>query len=345
MLSESSPVIERTTPFDHAWLEAWGTAFLGTGGWRGPVQILEAPHQASGTTAVLALARRQRGPIAVPALGGYYWPARAVGLTGGRDVAAAAELADRLVAAYPRSFLRLGPVMEDDAGTQRLIRALLQRGWQGVHRELGVTMQLEARERSEQLLERASPSLLKNLAYLQRRLAKQHGRVQCTRHTLSNESAELLIERLSRIEASSWVAVDGEPKFMGEANRIFWRRLADESGVGWMPVIWTLQVGEVDVAFSAHLEADCRIWIVANSYVSDWKSYSPGSLLTLEVLRYADAHGVRLVDWGQGDSGYKGRWGALEGPHFQEHLLFPPGPIGWLLCVAAVRLFNGWRRS
>ena len=43
-------------------------------------------------------------------------------------------------------------------------------------------------------------------------------------------------------------------------------------------VCWVLHCGDQPVAFSAHLETDTALYVLANSYDEQWKSHSPLAL-------------------------------------------------------------------
>jgi hypothetical protein len=55
------------------------------------------------------------------------------------------------------------------------------------------------------------------------------------------------------------------------------------------------------------------------------------------VISGAIADGRKLIDWGQGDSGYKQRWGAKPGHAMHDLLALPPRPLTGIL----TRLLDG----
>lgn len=292
-------------------------------------------------------AHQRMGPFRIPALGGYYWPCRGIGITGNSAADEVDAVVGQLAAAVAVEglgpFLRMGPVLDDDVPTSLYIGALRRLGWRVLSRKRGVVLRLSLPATDVEFSKRASSSMLKNLGYLKRRLVKQHGVVDSVRFELAPDNVASLVERLARIEASSWVAGEGgEPKFAGSANSAFWSAVVGPEDGAWKPVVWILQVDGRDVAFSAHLETPHTIWIFANSYDASWKAHSPGSLLTLAVLQHAISNRVHIVDWGQGDSGYKGRWGAEAAASLQDHLLFSPGWQGVALHALARRGLTGW---
>lgn len=345
MNSPPAAAAAKTLPFDEAWLSVWAGAFIGEGRWQGPSTIQQATSPDGSVRALIGLSRQRFGPLKVAAVGGYYWPQRGVGFVGRGEFKSAAEhLASSLDANTRPALIRMGPVAADDAGTQRFIAELTRLGWRQLRHPSGPVMRLALPDAPCELSRFASQSMLKNLVYLRRRLTKQHGEVRSTRFSLCDPDAASLIERLAAIEAKSWVTEDGGiPKFAGVRNKAFWSAFMHRKNLSWEPVVWVLQVGDSDVAFSAHIEAAGTLWIIANSYDAAWKPHSPGSMLTMDVLVHAMENGVRLVDWGQGDSGYKSRWGATEDTILEEHLLFPPNILGLALHTLAKRFSKTWR--
>ncbi len=82
-------------------------------------------------------------------------------------------------------------------------------------------------------------------------------------------------------------------------------------------------------------------YAIANSYDLPVAKHSPGKLLQYRNLLRARERGVRLVDWGAGDSGYKQTMGATPGPAIRDWIFVRPG-----LDACAARMLRGaWRRS
>jgi len=307
---------------------AWEQAYLPGNGWRGPLAVVRAGG------AEVAFARKRAGKLHLWALGGYYWPWRGVAVEPGAGEQALDGLAAELTKRPCGPVLRMGPLIDGDTDTQRFVSLLRERGWRGLKQESGQVFELTLPASMEALQAQVSASLWKNIAYLRRRLNKQ-GAVTAERHRLTAEQAAPLLQRAALVEQTSWVAQrDKEVKLVGAQNQAYWSQLARGEG-GPDVVLWLLSCGERDIAFSLHLEHGQTMCIVANGYDEEWKASSPGSLLSLDIFQEAIGRGVRLVDWGQGDSGYKQRWGAQRGARMMDLILFRPGLVGavgyWML--------------
>jgi CelD/BcsL family acetyltransferase involved in cellulose biosynthesis len=314
---------------------AWEQAYLPSNGWRGPLAVVRVAG------AEVAFARKRAGKLDLWALGGYYWPWRGVAVEPGAGEHTLAELAAALTKRPCGAVLRMGPLIDGDTDTQRFVTLLRARGWRGLKQESGQVFALALPASGEALQAQVSGSLWKNIAYMRRRLDKQ-GAVTTERHRLTAEQAAPLLQRAALVEQASWVAQQGEDvKLVGAQNQAYWSRLAQHGG-GPEVVLWLLSCGERDIAFSLHLEHGQTICIVANGYDEAWKASSPGSLLSLDIFRDAIGRGLRLVDWGQGDSGYKQRWGALPGARMMNLILFRPGLVGAVGYRMLKTALSGW---
>lgn len=324
-------------------LRAWAQAFLPGRGWSGPLRHVRI-RQNGQLLALIPFARQQVGRFSIHSLAGYYWPFRSLHLAAqpgaGMDVAAA--LGQALASTPPGAVLRFGPISSRDDAMHTVLRQLMAAGWRHRAKATGAVFELDLSCGLDALKQKFSTSLLKHIEYSRRRLGKTVGEVRCERHVLSGEDQPLL-DTLADIESRSWLAEKGgDLKFMGQANQCFWTQLGREPGAHAQAVCWVLYCGEQPLAFSAHLETDTVLYILANSYDEQWKNHSPGSLLTYEVLRDAIARGKRLLDWGQGDSGYKQRWGAQAASQLYDVMVFRPGLLGGLLAWAAGKALRGW---
>jgi hypothetical protein len=314
---------------------AWEHAYLPGNGWRGPLAVVRTPG------AEVAFARKRAGKLDLWALGGYYWPWRGVAVEPGAGEQALAGLAAELTRRPCGAMLRMGPLIDGDTDTQHFVTLLRAHGWRGLKQESGQVFELALPASMEELQTQVSTSLWKNIAYLRRRLDKQ-GVVSAERHRLTAEQAAPLLQRAALVEQASWVAQKNkEVKLVGAQNQAYWSQLAQNGG-GPEVVLWLLSCGERDIAFSLHLEHGQTICIVANGYDEEWKASSPGSLLSLDIFKDAIGRGVRLVDWGQGDSGYKQRWGAQRGARMMDVILFRPGLVGAVGYRILKKALSGW---
>lgn len=330
--------------YDDRWLRAWAQAFLPAHGWARPLTVYSA-RTSDASLGFIAFAQQTIVRLPTRSLAGYYWPFRTVSVRDDDDSrrAFAASIADDFSRHPPATALRFGPVSSSDAGLGELLRALAKHGWTGLRRDGGPVFTLDLPDDAGVLEARVSKALLKNARYCQRRMEREFGGVSFQRHKLDAHADEVL-DIVERIERASWVAREGgDLKFSGVANRKFWSALGSSPTPSADAIIWVLRCGEMPVAFSAHVETPETAYIIANGYDERWASHSPGSVLSLELLRDACQRGKKKIDWGQGDSGYKSRWGAVVSASLFDVVMFRPGVRGRILSMVARQFAAGWR--
>lgn len=329
--------------YDDRWLCAWAQAFLPDRGWARPLTVYSVGSDDT-TLGYLALAQQTVSRLRVRSLAGYYWPFRTMAVRDDDDSrkAFAMTVASHFSRCPPATVLRFGPVSSLDKALGVLLSSLIENGWTALRRDDGQSFVLNLPEEVAALENGISHSLLKNVRYCRRRMEKQFGSVCFQRYVLGPDSDEAL-DIVGAIETASWVSKkDGDLKFVGAANRKFWTSLGVVSEQPYHAVIWVLRCDTIPIAFSAHLETLETVYVIANSYDERWKCHSPGSVLSLELLCDACRRGKKQVDWGQGDSGYKSRWGAAPSAYLFDVMLFRPGIRGRLMRVLAQRFLPAW---
>jgi hypothetical protein len=329
--------------YNDQWLGAWALAFLPGHGWARPLTAYSV-ESGSATLGVIALARQTVSRLRMQSLAGYYWPFRTMAV---RDDQAsrkafATSIASHFARYPPATVLRLGPVSSSDKALEELLRSLMEHGWTALRHDGGRAFVLGLTEDAAALEKSMSRSLLKNARYCRRRLEKQFGKLSFDRHTLGAEPG-IVLDTAESVERASWISKKGgDLKFIGAANRKFWTSLAAVPNPVCQAVIWVLRCDGEAIAFSAHIETAETVYIIANSYDERWHSHSPGSVLSLDVLRDACMRGKKQVDWGQGDSGYKSRWGASPEVCLFDVMLFRPGIRGRMMRKLAQRFLPEW---
>ena len=335
--------------YDSAWIQAWDKAFLPSPSWARPVVAYSV---ASGGSCIgfIAFADQKISGLRIKSMAGYYWPFRTLAVSGdeGARIAFAQALADHFDKRSPGVVLRFGPVRTDDRTVFELLEELGARGWHMIQRKEGRVFEFDLPRDPGQLEAGLSGSLLKNVKYQRRRLAKLADTVSCERYVLGDNAVEL-VDVLARVEAASWVAKEGgQVKFIGQSNQRFWEAVGRAHKRNWEPVVWIMRCGRSPIAFSAHIETNDCIHIIANSYDEEWASFSPGSILSHAILTDCCQRGRTHIDWGTGDSasGYKSRWGAkCDAAGLLEVMIFRPGLIGKLLAHAAGYFFHRKQRA
>lgn len=285
--------------------------------------------------AVLALPLVALGPapLGLAAVPGSYWPFRSFSLAlEASDAAPAAAL--RALAGACRG-LRIGPAEDGDPAAAALVAAARAAGWTVLDRAVGCAW---VQDLTDPEWPRAS-SLKKN-RFHEKHLAA-HGVLGW--RFLTGADWPAAFDLLAEVEGTSWHAGEGDAKFLDTAHGRFWRAAAADPALAAQFRAALLTIGGRPAAFSFDLDVGATRYAIANSYDPAYAKHSPGKLLQYRNLLDARNRGIRHVDWGMGDSGYKGVLGAVEGPVLRDWLLLRPG-----LPAVAGRLLagrGGWRRA
>lgn len=329
----------------HHILNAWYKSFLPGKSWKGPLKFFVCFRNKE-IIGFIPFARQKLSLLSIDSLAGYYWPFRTIHIG---DIQYSIEenaiQVGKLLANHPvGNVLRFGPISGQDRGLLTVLRTLDKSGWYSLSKDNGSVFALDLPENISSLREVMSSSLLKNVEYCLRRLNKNNTPVSVERHVMTESLT--IFDKLEKIELNSWLAKkDSELKFVGSENRNFWLNLNRHKSSDLQSVFWILECNGEPIAFSAHLESNDTIYIIANSFDELWKNHSPGSILTFEVLKDAISRGIKKVDWGQGDSGYKQRWGAYPSSSIIDVMLFRPNLIGKIFAKLAKRALPSWQRG
>ena len=133
------------------------------------------------------------------------------------------------------------------------------------------------------------------------------------------------LEIFYALEAASWKGEAGT----AVAQRSDARRLYDRWVERAAPRIRIalLSVGERPIAAQVLYESEDTLFMFKTAYDPEFSPYSPGQLLTAEVIRYGIDRGPRALDFLAGNMPWKSDWSPGLRPH-RRVLLFAPTAAG-----------------
>ncbi len=264
---------------------------------------------------------------------GSYWPFRSIQLD---PTITEAELTAIFGDPVTRDALaplwRMGPLYRGDPETMKIKAALSRAGWTVLSRSLGhnFVMDLSAMTAGQTWPRRSTRRRLGNY---ERQLG-QHGAV--TVRTVSGAQwSRAALTDLAGIEANSWVADTDRTgaKFLTPEQRLLWQSLVTDPVIARALSATILDVGATPVAFSFDLRAGSVQYTIASSYHRDFAAFRPGKIVTYRQLAWAAGNGVKTVDLGAGDSGYKREMGAVVGSEIIDLLIVRNRQLAQLLSL------------
>ncbi len=335
-LSAAIDLVADRAPPGHRFLRfGWYAAALAAYGGQARTLVVEEDD-----VPVLALPFVRIGPaiLRIGAVPGCYWPFRSFGLALGTSDAAV-KIALTTLARHLNG-LRIGPVYDGDPAATALIATARAQGWAAIERPIGEswTLDLPAAEDGQPW---PRNSTLRKNRFHEKHLA-EHG-VPDWRF-LSGDDWPAGFADLGAVEQTSWIAHATDRtgmKFTADGHLAFWQAAVADPVLAAMFRAALLTVDGVPAAFSFDIDTGELLYAIANSYDPRFAKHSPGKLLYWRNLVRSRARGVRHVDWGAGDSGYKQVIGAKVDAPIRDWLIFRPG----LPATTARMLGRFWRRS
>ncbi|MGY2732948.1 GNAT family N-acetyltransferase [Sphingomonas sp. UYP23] len=308
-------VAEAAAP-SHAFLRyAWYAAALAAYGGAARTILVEEDD-----VPVIALPFVRVGPsfARLASVPGSYWPFRSFPIHCQVDVPAVDALLDTLARSI--NALRIGPVIDGDPALDALVPRARAKGWAVLDRFVANSFVLDLQQPDW-----PRGSTLRKNRFHEKHLA-EHGPLDWGFLGAGNWDAGF--DWLAAVEQKSWIAAktDGrDAKFTATGHGAFWREAARDPVLARMLSAAVLSVDGAPAAFSFDLDAGTTRYAIANSYDPAFAKHSPGKLLAYRNLMRARDAGMRSVDWGAGDSGYKTTLGAERGPAIRDWLFVRPG--------------------
>lgn len=319
-------------PASHAFLRhQWYAAALAAYGGAARTLVVSAEETPVMTLPLVAVGHPALGLASVP---GCYWPFRGFGLAldAGDE---ALDVALDTLARHLRA-VRVGPVYDGDPSVAALVAAARAKGWTVIDRFVAERFALNMAEQDGTW---PRGSTLRKNRFHEKHLAT-HGALEW--RFVGAADWPTAFDALAQVERVSWIAdaTDGrDAKFTDTGHGVFWRAAAADPVLAEMMRAALLTVDGRPAAFSFDLDAGALKYAIANSYDPQFAKHSPGKLLYYRNLADAQERGMREVDWGAGDSGYKRVIGATAAGGIRDWLFVRPGAMA----LAARLLLPLWR--
>jgi hypothetical protein len=329
-----------------AWYAAWHAHMLPSGSWRGPPGCVVIRDRQGDIAGAFPYAWQKVGPLKFLSLGGSYGPLRTIPLAVRETAQASAALAKFFSTRREATGLRLGPVESTDLAVTAFLDELRRAGWRLHQLRETPEFVLNVPSSLDGFRQLVGSGPIKQAAYKKRRMERK-GQVEVHLHNgLDRAGWDRVMSDVEAIEMRSWVAREGGLiRFSGPQNRAFWSAfLADRAG-SEATRIWLLSFNGQAVSHCVTVDSSPVRYIITNAYLPEMENFSTGVIVLYDVLEDAINRGMQVVNYGEGDSGYKARWGFAAERTTHDWLAFPPGvkgtalsgALGALTAVAALR--------
>ena len=217
----------------------------------------------------------------------------------------------------------------EGGAAEKLLRLAAAEGHQGGQWEQppGAYLTLPESGRIEETLSTLTSSKLrKSLRYYRRNLEKQ-GTLQFRNIVIDDQQMR---ERFYQLESAGWKGSAGTAIASAAQTRQFYDEVARTAASSSYYTLYSLELNENPIAMQFGLTYGGCFHLLKPAYDENFREYSPGHLLTYEVLSDLIAHGGREYDFMSPTSEWKSRW--ANAVRAQSHIyIFRHGFIGQAL--------------
>ena len=321
---------------DGNWFESWSKAYLPKPRMKGPVEYL-VTRDAQGTAlGALPFVVVRLAGLRILSLAGFYYPLRGIPMHAERRDEICRSMAATLDSHRGAAALRLGPVPDDDASAIALVEALGSHGWSRQDIDHGLQQIVPLPSTFDEFRRSLGKNLRRNIRKGVNRMRREgETEVRAFRGLRAGEW-DPVVEDLALVEARSWLARGGgEPRFLGERNLRFWKRVLADPRTARAAGAWLLYLEGEPVAFTFAIDSGGCRYNFAGQHAEAVDRYGTGWIVDHDLFRDAiDGHGLGTVNLGDGWDHYKCRWGAVAGARLLDYIAFPPSVRGRLLHLA-----------
>jgi len=147
------------------------------------------------------------------------------------------------------------------------------------------------------------------------RKSEGRGRVSFEIHSpITPEDFLLLFEEILRIESAGWKGYIGTALGCDHLLRTFYRTYGLRAVEKGILRICFMRINDQAVAMQLAIESGLRFWLLKIGFDESFAECSPGSLLMLETLRYANGKGLHSYEFLGTSAPWTRRWTKDERP-------------------------------
>ena len=141
-----------------------------------------------------------------------------------------------------------------------------------------------------------------------RAMQKAGGAVVFEAVTPDESSIGANLELLFRIEAAGWKSRNGTAIVQSDAMLRFYSAYGRAAARAGRLRLFFLKAGEATVAAQLHVEFAKRLWCLKIGHDEAWSRFSPGRVLTHDILRYGCERGLEALEFLGVAEDWQRRW-------------------------------------
>ncbi len=310
------------------WYAAWEECYLPIENPGVSVQCISLSDNADRTIGACPFFIKSYFGLHLFSVAGYYYPFRSFIVAKDSVAQCTKSLVDAIHQKGIASIVRFGPAEEDNPVTQSLFRKFTEQGWKCYRQDRGEQYFISLPEEFEQYKNSLSKKMLGNLRRDTNKLAKL-GSIEFKKfNNLQDDAWSSVIDDCSIIESNSWLDKSSQGKMRIHGKEAFWKRLLRNESTGKKISIWVMYLDKKPVSFNVAIDTEGYRYGVSSQYDAAFRKYSVGLAMHFHVIEDAINTGIKIFNMGDGDSGYKQRWGAVPGTRLVDYIYFKPNVIG-----------------
>ncbi|MEZ5758865.1 MAG: GNAT family N-acetyltransferase [Emcibacteraceae bacterium] len=305
-----------------SWFQSWLNLVQSSNSWTRNIEYIYVDGTDS-NCAIIPYAYQKVGPLKFASLPGAYFPHRGIVNTGPESVLienAAAKLGE-----IPGIYgFRMGPVESNDPFVNALTEKLKQNSWKIITMTIGANYGMAPPASVEDYLSGFSANRRQKMRSHARKMDAL-GKVEL-KHFNDVDSAiwEKIFKDIETVESNAWVSKSGEPRFMGREKQTYWNELVKDDFYKKALSVWIIYLDGEPVSKKVALDAGGIRYYLTSSYDEKVARFNTGVRMEVEFVSDAIVKGIKYINNGLGDSGYKTQWGSEYYNDLIDIIAFPP---------------------
>ena len=318
------------------WYIAWGESYLPIDDPDVSVQCIAMQDDEKKTIGACPFIIKSFLGIKLFSVAGYYYPFRSIIMANDYVANCSKAIVEALQQLGISSIVRFGPAEENNSVTRAIYSNFTAQGWKCFRQDRGEQYFINLPEEFEQYKNSLSKKMLGNLRRDANKLAKQ-GAIEFIKYNnLTNNEWSKVIDDCSFIESNSWLDKSSQGKMRVHGKQAFWKRLLENPSTSAKMSIWVMYLDKKPISYNIAIDADGYRYGVSSQYDAAYRKFSVGLAMHFHVIEDAINIGIKIFNMGDGDSGYKQRWGAVPGTRLIDYIYLKPNFVGTVLYAGLI---------